>query len=99
MRFAAFAALVLLVGGLAFVGFIWPAGAALARTRRLLWGAWGLAFVSTAVGIPVQGVYSAALPLSKVLSSTVLSGVLDERFGRVWSARLLLPRAAGRPAW
>jgi copper transport protein len=90
VRFTAFAALVLLVGGLAFVSFIWPAGAGFARTQRLLWAAWGLAFVSTAVGIPVQGVYSAALPLSKVLSSTVLSGVLDERFGQVWTTRLFL---------
>jgi copper transport protein len=88
VRFAAFAALVLLVGGFAFVALVWPAGAALARTRRVLWAAWGLALVSTAVGIPVQGAYSAALPLSKVFSSTVLSGVFDERFGQVWSARL-----------
>ena len=90
IRFAAFGALVLLVGGLAFVGFIWPAGAALARTRRLLWWAWGVAAVVTAIGIPVQGVYSAALPLSKVFSSTVLSGALDERFGKVWALRLVL---------
>lgn len=88
VRFAAYAALVVLVGGFAFVALVWPAGAAQARTRRVLWAAWGLAFVSTAVGIAVQGVYSAALPLSKVVSSTVLSGVLDERFGQVWTARL-----------
>ena len=90
VRFAAYAALVLLVGGLAFVGLIWPVGAALARARRLLWWAWAVAFVVTAVGIPVQGVYSAALPLSKVFSSTVLSGALDERFGRMWAVRLVL---------
>lgn len=88
VRFAAYAALVLLVGAFAFVALIWPAGAALARIRRIVWAAWGLAFLSTAIGIPVQGVYSAALPLSKVASSTVLSGVLDERFGQVWTARL-----------
>jgi copper transport protein len=88
VRFAAYAALVLLVGGFAFVALVWPAGAAEGRTRRVLWGAWLLAFVSTAVGIAVQGAYSAALPLSKVVSSTVLSGVLDERFGQVWTARL-----------
>lgn len=90
VRFAAFTALVLFVGGFAFVALFWPAGAGLARTRRLLWSAWGVAFVTTAVGIPVQGVYSAALPLSKVFSSTVLSGVLDERFGQAWSARLVI---------
>jgi copper transport protein len=61
-----------------------------ARTRRLLWSAWGAAVVTTVVGIPVQGVYAAGLPLSKAVSSTVLSGVLDERFGKVWGARLVV---------
>jgi copper transport protein len=55
----------------------------------LLWSAWGAAIVTTVVGIPVQGVYAAGLPLSKAVSSTVLSGVLDERFGKVWGARLV----------
>ncbi|HEY0399759.1 MAG TPA: copper resistance protein CopC [Acidimicrobiia bacterium] len=90
IRFAAFSALVVLVGGFAFLALVWPGGAALARARRLLWAAWGAAVVTTAVGIPVQGVYAAGLPLSKVASSTVLSGVLDERFGKVWGARLVL---------
>ncbi|MDQ1518295.1 MAG: copper transport protein [Actinomycetota bacterium] len=90
IRFVAFSALVLLVGGFAFLALVWPGGAALPRARRLLWGAWGAAVVTTTVGIPVQGVYAAGLPLSKVASSTVLSGVLDERFGKVWGARLVL---------
>lgn len=90
IRFVAFAALVLLVGGLAFVALLWPAGAGLARPRRTLWGAWGAALVTTAIGIPVQAVYAAGLPLSKVASSTVRSGMLDDRFGQVWAARLVL---------
>src|SRR5207237_2440781 len=68
IRFAAFASLVLLVGGFAFVALIWPAGAALARPRRVLWGAWATALVTTVVGIPVQAVYAAGLPISKVVS-------------------------------
>jgi copper transport protein len=90
IRFVAFAALVLLVGGLAFVGLLWPVGAALSRPRRILWGAWAAAVVTTAVGIPVQAVYAAGLPLSKMASSTVRSGMLDDRFGQVWAARLVL---------
>lgn len=90
IRFVAFAALVLLVGGLAFVTMLWPAGAALARPRRILWGALAAALVTTAIGIPVQAVYAAGLPLSKMLSSTVRSGMLDDRFGQVWAARLVL---------
>jgi copper transport protein len=88
LRFVAFSALVLLVGGLAFVGLLWPAGAAVARVRRLRWAAWAAAVATTVAGIPIQGVYAAGLPLSKALSSTVLSGVFDERFGKVWGARL-----------
>ncbi len=90
IRFVAFTALVLLVGGLAFVGLLWPAGAALARPRRMLWGALAAALVTTAIGIPIQAVYAAGLPLSKVASSTVRSGMLDDRFGQVWAARLIL---------
>ena len=90
IRFVAFGALVLLVGGFAFVALLWPAGAAQARARRLLWGSWGAAAVVTVLGIPIEGVYNQALPLSKVASSTVLSNVLDERFGKVWGLRLVL---------
>jgi copper transport protein len=88
VRFLAFAALVLLVGAFAFVGLLWPVGAGLPRPRRMLWGAWGVALGTTAVGIPVQAVYAGGLPLSKITSSTVLSGMFDDRFGQVWAARL-----------
>jgi copper transport protein len=90
IRFAAFTALVLLVGALAFVALLWPAGAELSRPRRIVWGAWIAAVVTTAIGIPVQAVYAGGLPLSKIASSTVRSGMLDDRFGQVWSARLVL---------
>ena len=90
IRFVAFAALVLLVGGFAFLAFVWPAGAGWARARRVLWAAWAAAVVTTVVGIPIQGVYAAGLPLAKVTSSTVLRGVFDERFGKVWGLRLIL---------
>lgn len=100
IRFLAFTALVLLVGGFGFVALVWPAGFGLARPRRLLWSAWAVAAVTTVVGIPIQGVYAAGLPLSKFLSSTVLSGVLDERFGRVSLLRLgLLVLMAAVLAW
>jgi copper transport protein len=90
IRFAAFASLVLLVGGLFFIALLWPAGAALASARRILWAAWATALVTTAVGIPVQAVYAAGLPISKILSSTVRSGMFGDRFGQVWAARLVI---------
>src|SRR5581483_4620630 len=52
--------------------------------------AWFVALPTTAVGIPVQAVYAAGLPLSKVASSTVRSGMFNDRFGEVWAARLVL---------
>lgn len=90
IRFAAFTSLVLLVGALAFVALLWPAGLAVARTRRILWGAWAVALVTTAVGIPIQATYVAGFPISKALSSTVRSAMLEDRFGQVWSARILI---------
>ncbi|HZI38230.1 MAG TPA: copper resistance protein CopC, partial [Acidimicrobiia bacterium] len=90
IRFAAFASLVLLVGALAFVTLLWPAGVAVARTRQILWGAWAVALVTTVVGIPIQAAYVAGLPVSKALSSTVRSAMFDDRFGQVWSARVLI---------
>ncbi|HVW32907.1 MAG TPA: copper resistance CopC family protein, partial [Acidimicrobiia bacterium] len=90
IRFVAFGALVLLVGGFAFVALLWPAGAAQAGARRLLWGSWAAAAAVTVIGIPIEGVYAQGLPMSKALSSTVLSNVLDERFGKVWGLRLVL---------
>jgi copper transport protein len=100
IRFLGFLALVLLVGGFGFVALVWPAGFGLARPRRLLWSAWAVATVTTVVGIPIEGVYAAGLPLSKILSSTVLSGVLDGRYGKVSVARLgLLVLMAAVLAW
>jgi copper transport protein len=90
IRFSAFAALLLLVGGLAFLLLVWPGGAGVGRARRLLWGAWTAAVVATALGIPAQGAYAGGLPLSDMFSPSVVSGVLDTRFGRVWAARLVL---------
>jgi copper transport protein len=59
-----------------------------------------VATVTTVVGIPIEGVYAAGLPLSKILSSTVLSGVLDGRYGKVSVARLgLLVLMAAVLAW
>ncbi|MGH9008532.1 MAG: copper resistance D family protein, partial [Acidimicrobiia bacterium] len=69
---------------------LWPAGASVARTRRILWAAWTTALVTTAVGIPVQAVYAGGLPISKLLSSTVRSGMLGDRFGQVWAGRIVV---------
>lgn len=87
-RFAAFAALILLVGGTGFVCALWPTG--LARTRRIIAAAWLAAVVTTGAGICLQGVYGTGRPLGDALHWSVIDGVLDTRFGRAWLARLVL---------
>jgi copper transport protein len=94
VRFAAFGALALLVGGAAFVGLVWPAGAASRRVRRLLVGAWAVALAATLAGLVLQGPYAAGLPLADGLKPSVLADVLSTRFGQVWAARVALLLAA-----
>jgi copper transport protein len=89
-RLASYASLVLLVGGAAFLVLVWPAGATLRRVRQVLWGAWAGAVAATAAGIPLYAVYSGGLSLANVLKPSVVESVLDTRFGRMWSLRLIL---------
>lgn len=92
VRFAAFAALVVLVGGVAFLLALWPVG--LPRARFLLGGAWVAAVVTTVAGLCLQAVYATARPLGDALRWSVVNEVFDTRFGRAWLARLLLILAA-----
>ncbi|MFP5376125.1 MAG: copper resistance protein CopC [Acidimicrobiia bacterium] len=88
VRFAVFAALVVLVGGTAFVLALWPAGLGDRRVRRLLGGAWLVSVAGTAAGIGLQGAYGGGLALADAFRPSVFEAVLDTRFGRVWAARL-----------
>jgi copper transport protein len=87
-RFALFASLVLLVGGLAFLVAIWPQGAGAARVRQLLAGSWTAAVVATVAAIPLQGVVATGAPLGDVLDTELLGEVLATRYGRVSTVRL-----------
>ncbi|MEW6475187.1 MAG: copper resistance CopC family protein, partial [Actinomycetota bacterium] len=89
-RLAAFAALVVLVGGVVFLLLLWPQGRADWRARRLVWAAWGALAVSTAAAIGLQGAYAAGLSLGDAVRPSVVSGVLDTRFGTVYAVRLVL---------
>jgi copper transport protein len=89
-RFGVFASLALLVGAAAFLILVWPAGRESKRAARLVWAGWIGAVVATVVGIALDGAYAAALPLGDALKPSVISDVLDTRFGRVWLLRLVL---------
>ena len=46
--------------------------------------------VTTVLGIALEGVYAAGLPLTKVFDPTVFGDVLDTRYGKVALVRLAL---------
>jgi copper transport protein len=89
-RFGVFASLALLIGAAAFLVLVWPAGRESKGAARLVWAGWIGAVVTTIVGIALDGAYAAALPLGDALKPSVISDVLDTRFGRVWLLRLVL---------
>lgn len=89
-RFASFASLIVLIGGLAFLLGLWPTGRSHARVRRLLWRAWAASIVFTLAGIALQGVHGAGLPLTDVYQWSVIDGVLNTKFGKAWLVRLIL---------
>lgn len=90
VRLLAYASLVVLVGGLAFLLLVWPAGAGVERARRALALAWVGATSATFVGIWVYGAYSGGLGIGAAFSPSVFLGALGIRFGRLWGARLIL---------
>jgi copper transport protein len=89
-RFATFASLLLLVGAVVFLVGLWPDGAATRRLRRTVWGAWAGALISTLLAIGMQGIYAAGLGLADLVRPSVISAVLDTRYGRVSLARAVL---------
>ena len=89
-RFGVFASLALLIGAAAFLFLVWPAGRESVGAARLVWAGWIGAVVATVAGIALDGAYAAALPLGDALKPSVISDVLDTRFGRVWLLRLVL---------
>jgi copper transport protein len=92
-RFAVFAGLSVLVGGMAFLWLLWPAGYASARAQRILLAAWAVSLVATVAGIGLQGAYASGGSLADVFDTGLIADVLESRFGIVWLLRagLLLP--------
>src|SRR5262249_31091680 len=91
---ALFATLALFIGGVVFMAFVFPAGRESRRGRRIVWWGWVGCIVATLAGIALEGVYAAALPLSKVFDPNVWSDVADTRYGHVSLIRVALLLAA-----
>ena len=94
-----FAALVVLVGGLAFVLFVWPDGASDPRVRRTFVGAALAALVATALSMAIEGADIAGLGIGRVLSWTRVVDAWGTPFGKAAAARLLLVAVLGACAW
>jgi copper transport protein len=90
VRFAAFAGLVVLIGGAVFVAALWPAGADDARARRILVGAWWVAVGATVLSIPLQATYAAGGSLADAFDPSIIGDELGARTGRAWLIRLAL---------
>jgi copper transport protein len=93
-RLVLFAALPVLVGGLAFLLVIWPEGAGAPRVRQLLAGSWTAAVLATLAAIPLQGLAATGAPLGDALDTELLAEVLGTRYGRVSLLRLGILAAA-----
>jgi copper transport protein len=90
VRFAAFAGLVVLIGGAVFVAALWPTGADEPRARRILAGAWWVALGGTVLSIPLQATYAVGGSLADAFDASVIGDELGARTGRAWLVRLVL---------
>ena len=84
------ASLATLVGGLAFVVTVWPQGARLARTRRVLWIAAGVAALASVELATLQHASATGLSLGEALSPSHQWDALGLRTGRIALVRVAL---------
>ena len=89
-RFAAFAGIAVLVGGLAFLAWSWPAGRDDRRARRVVAVAWWVTLAATALCIPLQAAYTLGGSLADAFDPSAVGDELSEQTGRAWLARLVI---------
>ena len=98
--------LALMVGGLAFLFFVWlpalsataggesrwsvAARACASRLGRLFAFAIVLGLIVSVLGVLLQGASAAGLSLWSSLKGSVIEGTLETRFGEVWGARAIV---------
>ena len=94
-RFLSYGALAVVVGGLAFLSVVWPAGAGRRRVRVVLWAALAVGVVAGLVAIGVQAPYASGRALTDALKPSQWSEVLHTRSGQAWGLRLLVLAVMG----
>ena len=95
VRWLAFAGIAVLVGGLAFVVAVWPAGRRSRRARAIVTAGWGTLVVATIAGFVLRGPYVTATGPGRILDVGLWGDVAGSRFGVVWLVRLGLLAVAG----
>lgn len=90
LRFVEFSAVGLLVGGFGFIALCWPAGRRSRATRRLLAGAWIVAFVGSIAAVLIEASYTAGLNLSESFKPTIVHQYIDTHVGHVMAARVII---------
>lgn len=88
VRFAAFAGMLLLVGGALFVGVLWPGGASSPRLRRILGTSWLTLLLATIVAFGLQAAYGVGGSWGDTVDPGRIGDVLGTRSGRAWLVRL-----------
>jgi putative copper export protein/methionine-rich copper-binding protein CopC len=87
-RLLAFASLALLLGGVAFLAGLWPAGARLRRSRIVLWAALGTALVANAANLGLKGAAVSGRSALEVFTPAAVTALHGTHVGRVLTARL-----------
>jgi copper transport protein len=90
MRFGVFVGLAMVLGGAAFVAFLWPSGRSSVKTRQFLLSGLEVSFLCTVGGFLLQGPYTSGGGLGDVFSGDQISAVWDTRYGKVYVLRLVL---------
>jgi copper transport protein len=67
-RSLSYLSIALLCGGLVFLAMIWPEGAAVRRSRTVLYGAWLGGMASAVLGLGLEGATTAQKPLAAMFS-------------------------------
>ena len=82
-----YAALLLLVGGVVFAAFLWPAATGARWPRRLLVGAAAFGLMTSLAAIVLQGALGAGVSLGSAFDSDIVDSSLDTRTGQAWAIR------------
>ncbi|OLE27905.1 MAG: hypothetical protein AUG49_03900 [Catenulispora sp. 13_1_20CM_3_70_7] len=99
-RGVAYLSFAMLIGAATFLFVCWPAGASVARARRVLVLSWAMLTVDSCSVLALQGPYAAGFGLGSALDFSVLHRTLQTRLGVALTIRLaLLILAAGAIAW